>query len=492
MPPNEDLRALAAPRHDDGAVPLRPPPARAAGRPPRGRLRARHAVRGRLPRVVAGRARDPLRLRELAARDPRGAQITTQALVLVGPALGDRRRRPGARTSTTRATGTATGRSGGPTATEEGAARERRAVPRVAVGAAAARRAARAARREAARVARCVGVAAGGASRRGAEELLAGATVVAGGRARPGARARRRPQVPLGADLEPALAALAEAGAGVRARLGRPRLLRDRPRAWASARARARSTCAPRRRRSRSRSRGSACRGTTRSSSAPTAARRTPRVHTALRHPKVAILTEPRAPGRRVRRRAGAAAAARVTVAERLGTPAERLVTGTPEELAGRAFAEPNVVVVLDPGRRRARRVAAAPARLGAARRRVRAPRRAWSRRREVRALALAAARARAPATSCGTSAAAAARSRSSARASARRRSARPRPRRRRAHARATPPRTACRCAPSSGRAPEALAGAARPRRGVRRRRRRRPRRDPRRASPRARAAPSS
>ena len=60
-----------------------------------------------------------------------------------------------------------------------------------------------------------------------------------------------------------------------------------------SPRSTADSTSTPRRRRSRSRSRGSASRGTTRSSSPPTAATRTPAINTALRHPKVAILTQP-------------------------------------------------------------------------------------------------------------------------------------------------------------------------------------------------------
>jgi precorrin-6Y C5,15-methyltransferase (decarboxylating) len=69
----------------------------------------------------------------------------------------------------------------------------------------------------------------------------------------------------------------------------------------------------------------------------------------ALRHPKVAILTAPGAPAalfvdalRGTNRR--------LAVAQCLGTAAERVVTGTPEELAVRGpFAEPNVVVVLDP-----------------------------------------------------------------------------------------------------------------------------------------------
>src|SRR5205085_4278357 len=72
-----------------------------------------------------------------------------------------------------------------------------------------------------------------------------------------------------------------------------------------------------------------------------------PAIHAALAHPRVAVLTEPRAP-------AGAIVAAlagsgrTVTVAEALGSDAERLVTGTPEELARHAFAEPNVVLVRD------------------------------------------------------------------------------------------------------------------------------------------------
>ena len=65
------------PRHDDGAVPLGPPPARAAGRPDRGRLRAGHAVRGRLQGELAGRDRHPLpaggarRRRSAPRRSPR-------------------------------------------------------------------------------------------------------------------------------------------------------------------------------------------------------------------------------------------------------------------------------------------------------------------------------------------------------------------------------------------------------------------------------------
>jgi precorrin-6Y C5,15-methyltransferase (decarboxylating) len=69
----------------------------------------------------------------------------------------------------------------------------------------------------------------------------------------------------------------------------------------------------------------------------------------------VAVLTEPRAPAAEIV--AGLAGSGRtVTVAEALGTPAERVRTGTPEELAGLEFAEPNVVLVHDePPRERPR-----------------------------------------------------------------------------------------------------------------------------------------
>jgi len=73
-----------------------------------------------------------------------------------------------------------------------------------------------------------------------------------------------------------------------------------------------------------------------------------PAVHAALRHPKVAVLTEPRASAADVV--AALAGSGRdITVAEALGTPGERLHRGTPEQLFGRAFAEPNVVLSLDP-----------------------------------------------------------------------------------------------------------------------------------------------
>jgi len=72
-------------------------------------------------------------------------------------------------------------------------------------------------------------------------------------------------------------------------------------------------------------------------------------VAAALRHGKVAILTAPAAPASLfVERLRGSGR--RVAVAERLGTPEERVVAGTPEELADAApFGEPNVVLVLDP-----------------------------------------------------------------------------------------------------------------------------------------------
>jgi len=71
-------------------------------------------------------------------------------------------------------------------------------------------------------------------------------------------------------------------------------------------------------------------------------------LHAALRHPKVAILTEPGAPPALYAR--GLVGTGRLmAVAERLGAPDERVVSGAPEEMAERAFAEPNVVIVLDP-----------------------------------------------------------------------------------------------------------------------------------------------
>jgi precorrin-6B C5,15-methyltransferase / cobalt-precorrin-6B C5,C15-methyltransferase len=70
----------------------------------------------------------------------------------------------------------------------------------------------------------------------------------------------------------------------------------------------------------------------------------------ALRHPKAAILTSPGAPPRFYAERL-AGSGRELVVAERLGTPDERLVRGGPEELAGRPqpFGEPNVLIVLDP-----------------------------------------------------------------------------------------------------------------------------------------------
>jgi precorrin-6B C5,15-methyltransferase / cobalt-precorrin-6B C5,C15-methyltransferase len=68
----------------------------------------------------------------------------------------------------------------------------------------------------------------------------------------------------------------------------------------------------------------------------------------ALRHPKVAVLTAPAAPPAWYAERLAGSGRA-LAVAERLGEDDERVVRGTPEELAGTTFAEPNVLVVLDP-----------------------------------------------------------------------------------------------------------------------------------------------
>jgi len=183
----------------------------------------------------------------------------------------------------------------------------------------------------------------------GAEGLLARATLVAGGReqldalAPPGAE-----RVALAADLGPAIDALdaASGGACVLAsgdpgffgivrrlaeRLGRERLdVRPAPSSVAVAFARlgvpwddAIVVSAHGR--------------------APEAA-----LHAALRHPKVAILTGPDTPPTFYAR--GLVGTGRVmAVAERLGAAEERVVCGAPEEMADRAFAEPNVVIVLDP-----------------------------------------------------------------------------------------------------------------------------------------------
>jgi precorrin-6Y C5,15-methyltransferase (decarboxylating) len=71
-----------------------------------------------------------------------------------------------------------------------------------------------------------------------------------------------------------------------------------------------------------------------------------PAIHAALRHPKVAVLTEPRAPAGGILA-ALAGSGRRVAVFEALGSAAERIRSGTPESLAECSFAEPNVVVVL-------------------------------------------------------------------------------------------------------------------------------------------------
>jgi precorrin-6Y C5,15-methyltransferase (decarboxylating) len=66
-----------------------------------------------------------------------------------------------------------------------------------------------------------------------------------------------------------------------------------------------------------------------------------PAIHAAMRHPKVAILTEPRAPAETI---VAALPGRNVFVAEALGTPAERVRPGVP----GETYEEPNVVLVHD------------------------------------------------------------------------------------------------------------------------------------------------
>lgn len=73
-------------------------------------------------------------------------------------------------------------------------------------------------------------------------------------------------------------------------------------------------------------------------------------IHTALAHPKVAILTSPGTPPSRLA--AALDGSNRLCiVAEHLGEPGERLTEGTPAEIAAGRFADPNVLLVLDPAR---------------------------------------------------------------------------------------------------------------------------------------------
>ncbi|HWI75045.1 MAG TPA: precorrin-6y C5,15-methyltransferase (decarboxylating) subunit CbiE, partial [Baekduia sp.] len=74
-----------------------------------------------------------------------------------------------------------------------------------------------------------------------------------------------------------------------------------------------------------------------------------PALATALRHPKVAILTDGDATPAWFAARMGGSGR-RLAVAERLGEEGERVVTGTPEEVAAMAFEQPNVVVSLGDG----------------------------------------------------------------------------------------------------------------------------------------------
>jgi precorrin-6Y C5,15-methyltransferase (decarboxylating) len=92
---------------------------------------------------------------------------------------------------------------------------------------------------------------------------------------------------------------------------------------------------------------------------------RSPRaaVNAALAHPKVAVLTEPRFTPADLARALADGPPRRMVVAERLGDPEEGVVEGTPAELAGRSFGEPNVALVLDPERPAGARAEAWPPR---------------------------------------------------------------------------------------------------------------------------------
>ena len=143
--------------------------------------------------------------------------------------------------------------------------------------------------------------------------------------------------VVLGKDLDATLRDARRGRRRRRARVGRPGLLRHRPRALRAGRTTRRAPRAVvRRARVRAARRS---RGTTRSSSPPTAATRAPAINAALRHPKVAILTEPGNAELIVEALDGPP---RRRSLEALGTPDERLATEPP-------FADPNVVIVHEP-----------------------------------------------------------------------------------------------------------------------------------------------
>jgi precorrin-6B C5,15-methyltransferase / cobalt-precorrin-6B C5,C15-methyltransferase len=74
-------------------------------------------------------------------------------------------------------------------------------------------------------------------------------------------------------------------------------------------------------------------------------------VAAARAHPKVAVLTEPRFTPADLAGALSAGPQRWMVVAERLGEPAERLTEGTPAQIAGMRFADPNVALVLDPSR---------------------------------------------------------------------------------------------------------------------------------------------
>jgi precorrin-6B C5,15-methyltransferase / cobalt-precorrin-6B C5,C15-methyltransferase len=72
-----------------------------------------------------------------------------------------------------------------------------------------------------------------------------------------------------------------------------------------------------------------------------------PAVHACLAHPKVAVLTQPGfGPAELAARLAGSGR--RLLVAERLGSPEQRVVEGEPTAIEAACWADPNVVLVLD------------------------------------------------------------------------------------------------------------------------------------------------
>ena len=281
-------------RHDDGAVPVRAAPARAAGRPDRRRLRARHALRRRLQGELAGRDRHPLPAGRAGRRASARRRSRRRRSCSSAPRSAAARA-PASRTSTTPATATATARSARPDRYREACLSDPR--PR--------RLRRRACRPGPRRCSRRADVVAGGRA------VLARARAAAA-RARR-ARARASTQTLRDAARRARRRRACSRRATRASSASSARCPRGRPTAGRAPRAvvgRARVRAARR------------SRGTTRSSSPPTAATRGPRSTPRCATRRSRSSPSPATPPTIVAALAGPAAS---TVAEALGTPDERL-----------------------------------------------------------------------------------------------------------------------------------------------------------------------